>query len=250
MYRITIIDDERRAAEILEAMLPAHLPEAADIRICCNPRQAAEHIGKFQPHLIFLDIKMPGLGGFELLEAIGERNFQVIFVTAYDQFAIPAIKESALDYLLKPVSEDELATALERFFRSDHAALAEKYETLIGQLHDQMQMQERIAITSLERTVFFTPRDIVRCEAHGNYTYFHFADKTKLLSSKTLKEHEEVLENKGFIRVHKSHLVNSLFIKAVLGKSEMRLQDDTAIPIARRRRHLVSEFVQKPHVAS
>ena len=247
MYRISIIDDERRAAEILEAMLLKYFPAPVDIRIITDPYLAVEHLLRDAPHLLFLDIKLPGLGGFDILAALPTREFKVIFVTAYDHFAIQAIKSSALDYLLKPVAEAELEAAITRFLSQEDTNLALKYELLMSRLQEQIRLEEKIGIANMETTLFFKPDEIVRCEAEGNYTCFYFRNRPSLLSAKTLKEYADTLDQKGFLRPHKSHLVNLSYVSALIGRSELKLVDGTLIPIARRRRSVVIDTLEQRH---
>lgn len=242
-YRICIVEDEKKASDILSTLLRKHMTDLQGIHVFNNPADAVEGLKTIDPHLVFLDINMPGMDGFELLDAVNTRNFQVVFVTAYDQFAIQAIKVSALDYLLKPLAESELVETLDRFKNNLNNNNTGKIEALMASLKKQETAQLRIGISGSERTYFFDAIDVVRCEAYSNYTHFYFVNRTKMLSSRTLKNHEETLVGRGFLRIHKSHLINPNCIKSVIGRSRIEMLDGSVVPIARRRRSEVLKSI-------
>ena len=239
MLKICIIDDERKAAEILESMLSDLLDEKHELFIITDPLMAKDQIENINPQLVFLDIKMPGMSGFELLDSLEHRKFKVIFVTAYDRFAIQAIKKSALDYLLKPVTDEELYNAMLRFKQNQHSHDPDQIKQLLQKLAEHEGHSFQLPISNLGRTYFFELAKIVRCEAHSNYTYFYFNDGSKLLSSKTLKDHQDILIERGFLRIHKSHIINPLHIVSLIGRTKVEMLGGFTIPIARRRRNQV-----------
>jgi len=184
---------------------------------------------------------MPEGSGFDLLESITERNFKVIFVTAYDHYAIKAIRYSAFDYLLKPINTIELQKAIERVkveMQQDKSESKKQYETL---LFNRSHASKRIALPSVQRLLFVDVKDIIRCEAESNYTYVYLNSGEKEIVSKTLKEYEELLVENGFLRVHQSHLINIQMIKSY-EKSDggyLLMNDNSQVPISRLRKEKV-----------
>ncbi len=236
MYKICIIDDERKAGEVLEAMLMNCLEDEFKISLHTDPFKALDYLKNNQTDLVFLDIKMPGMTGLELLRAIPERAFEVIFTTAYDQFVLQALRLSAVDYLLKPIDEDELTEAIKTFKKKSPGQMKARLEALEHNTAAPIDRVFKIGIHSYEKTYFFDLDQIVRCEASGNYTSFHFTDRSRLLSSKTLLEFDKILSPKGFVRIHKSHLINPAYIKSITGRTEIEMSDESRIPLASRRK--------------
>lgn len=247
MLRAVIIDDEQNNIDNLVLLLQKHCSE---VQIAGTARQAGsgkELIEKEQPDLLFLDIQMPGKSGFELLRDLPEHNFQVIFVTAYDQYGIQAIKFSALDYLLKPVKSEELKEAV----RKAGALLSKKqYNLQLDNLIHLLQQKQgpaghRIALTTLKETRFVETGTICRCESLNNYTRFFLENGEELLVSRSIYEYEELLKDYGFIRCHQSHLVNTRFVKSWLRKEgdQLVLQNGNSIPVSRNKKETVKEFL-------
>ena len=235
-----IIDDEANGRENLRGVLEKFCP---DIKILAEADSAItgiEAIQIHQPDLVFLDIEMPGGNGFKVLEFFSRPSFGVIFVTAYDHYAIQAIRFSAIDYILKPINVIELKKAIERF-QNRQASL--NY-SLMSQFLQNERMElsaKKIALPITDKIEFREVKSIIRCEGETNYTRFYFTDGTKLLISKTLIEFEKVLEDYGFIRTHKTHLVNLLHVTA-FNKADgcsLSLSDGTTIPVSRRRKEFV-----------
>lgn len=185
---------------------------------------------------------MPLMSGFELLEQFPNHFFEVIFVTAYDHFAIKAIRYSALDYLLKPVDVEELKLAVQRFIsKRTNSQQKELYENLMHNLRSEKESDYKLAISTTEGTFFYKPEEIIRCEADGNYTRFYLRDKKPLIASRTLKEFDEILSEQQFIRVSRGDLVNKKYIVSFSGDHELRLTDNSLIEVSRRR----WDFVKK-----
>src|SRR5215813_13346258 len=210
MLKVLLIDDEERATDSLRLMIQKAVPEIDQVMVCNDSRKAADVIHNFQPALVFLDIQMPHLSGFELLEKMPNKNFKIIFTTAYNEYAIQAIRFSAFDYLLKPIDIEELQLAVQRFLESNEN-YKQQYELLKNIMHNIQAPSAdefRLALPTQEGVHFLQPADIIRCEAVGNYTkFFVTGDKTYLIS-KTLGEYDSLLTPHHFIRTHKSHLVN------------------------------------------
>ena len=203
-----------------------------------NGKEALVLIQKHQPQLIFLDIEMPVMNGFEMLNAISKKNFHIIFTTAYDQYAIKAIRYAAFDYLLKPVDIEELIMAVGKISSSTSTTEQEKkVETLHHNLVVSKELN-KIAIPTSEGLLFFEIGNITRLEAHSNYTNIFFKNRSKLLSAKTLKDFDELLPSKIFFRTHHSHVINLGFIKKYSkgNGGKIELLDGTLIDLSRRKR--------------
>ena len=240
MINAMLIDDEKNALEMLEWQLTNYAPQINVVAQCRNADDGIQAIKKYQPHLVFLDIEMPKKNGFELLEAFPEPDFNVIFTTAYDKFAIKAFKYAALDFLLKPIDADDLKLAIERFEKKRKNIERSNIEMLLQQL--QPKKMQKIPLPTQDGILFVEPDEIVHCESSSNYCRIHFLNKQKLLIAKTLKEVEELLKDHPFYRVHNSHLINlshiSKYVKADGGYIEM--VDGSNIAISRQKK---DEFV-------
>jgi two-component system LytT family response regulator len=246
MMKILLIDDERKATDSLRMMLERLIVAEKQVECCNDARQAAIMIHNFKPALVFLDIRMPYLNGFEVLDAVVAKTFKVIFTTAYDEYAIRAIRFSAFDYLLKPVDAEELLQVFRRFEQSRFETIQPKelFTNIAHNLALQQQNQFRLALPSREGVHFLFPEEIVRCEALNAYTKFYTANGKQLISSKNLGEYEELLLPYHFIRSHKSHLVNRAFISFIDHEGFITLKDSTKIEVSRRRKEEVMELLR------
>lgn len=217
MIRAVIVEDELKSRETLRAMLDRYCKEVVILGEADGVHAGIELIQNIRPELVFLDIQMPDGSGFGLLEQMQEVNFEVVFTTAYDHYAIKAIKFSALDYLLKPIAADELMNAVEKVKKSkDREGRAISYKTLKENSLDMDSGRMRKIILSTANKIHVVEVDsIIRCESENYYTKYFFTNARPLLISKTLKETEELLKDHGFIRPHKSHLVNIDFIESL-----------------------------------
>jgi two-component system, LytTR family, response regulator len=205
-----------------------------------NATDGEKMILQHNPDLVFLDIQMPERNGFELLKSLKSLTFEIIFVTAYDQYGIQAVKFSAIDYLLKPLSIDDLKTAVEKaVLHSTQKRQNLQLENLIQLLQQKQQKQfHRIALQSTRETRFVEPDKIIRCESSNNYTTFFLFNGESILTSKPIFEYEEMLADYGFVRCHQSHLVNKIFIKSWI-KDEggfLLLENGVKIPISRNKK--------------
>lgn len=220
-----IIDDEVRSRSILRTMLSHHCSDIEISGEATNIDEALKLIQETSPDIVFLDIEL-GLGtGFDLLGQLPEISFQTIFVTAYDSFAIKAIKWSAQDYLLKPVDPVELVASVNKTIR----AINTKNDKTTATEHAIVN-GNKIGLPCMEGLKFVEITDIVRCEAKGTYTEFSFKDRKKLLISRSLQVYEEILETYGFFRVHHSHLINLNCIKEYIkGRGGNIIMADGAI---------------------
>ncbi len=216
MIKAILIDDEQHNLDNLSALLKAYCPQVFVVGKASNAQQARDLISKEQPQLLFLDIHMPIENGFDLLRNLPARNFEVIFVTAYDQYAIQAMRFTAIDYLLKPVDIAELQSAVDRAIKQIGLKQGnQQLENLMQLLKNQANKDEqRIALSTAKETRFVRTDEIVRCESSNNYTSFHLSDGEELLVSRPIYEYEDLLSGYGFIRCHQSHLVNKRFVKS------------------------------------
>lgn len=243
MIKALIVDDESRARNILRILIEKHVPAISHLFLADSAAKALELIAEQNPHILFLDIEMPFMDGFGLLSAIEKRNFDVIFTTAFDQYAIKAIRFSALDYLLKPISPEELKTAVDRFMekRNLKRENGKLFKNFLTSLDDIATDDPKLAISTQEGVALFKISEIIRCEANNNYTLFFLKDGKRFIASKTLKEYDEILSEYGFFRTHKSHLVNLSFVAHLASGDGVSLQDGTVIEVSRRKKPLLKK---------
>ena len=207
MIRTLIIDDEEDAREGLKLVVEKFCPEVSIEALCESPEEGLRKIDELQPELVFLDVQMPRLSGFDLLGKVEKINFEVIFVTAFDKYAIKAIKFSALDYLLKPIDVEELVSAVQRIKEKQKNKTAH-FKSLLSNVKLSSEKLTRLAIPSDNEIIIQKISDIVYGEADSNYTTLHLVDGKKITVSKTLKEFENILPETDFCRIHHSTLVN------------------------------------------
>ena len=232
-----IVDDELNGRENLAGLLKAHCPI---IHVTAEARSVSEAISaieKYSPQLVFLDIEMPGGNGFQLLEHYNEFPFEVIFVTAYDNYAIKAIRFSAADYILKPINLNELKIAVEKASEQiKRKSENERIKQLYYNVHHPKD--PKIGLPTSDRIEFVEVIRIIRCQGDGNYTHIFFTDRKPLLVAKTLVEFEDLLHGHDFLRVHKTHLVNLNHVSAFLRNDggELLLTNDERVSVSRRRK--------------
>jgi two-component system LytT family response regulator len=208
MMKAILIDDERNALEMLEWMLQKNCPEVEVIAMCDSPLEGLEKIKALKPDVIFLDIEMPQLNGFDLLDRLGKHESDVIFTTAYNQFAIKAFKVCALDYLLKPIDPEDLKAAVQKASGKKNKVSQEQLDLLLSYMKPEKPKSKRIALTASDHLIFVETEKIIYCESDSNYTIFFLTDGQKIIVSKTLKDVEEILEGSDFFRIHASYLIN------------------------------------------
>jgi len=242
MIRALIIDDELKARNILDHYVKNFIPEITEVRQADSVDAALEMLTMFKPNIVFLDVEMPHKNGFDFLLAIQDPAFDVIFTTAYNQYAIQAIRFSALDYLLKPVDPDELKASVVRHMEKKESAAEKKelFNNLVQNIEKKDVKDFRIAVPSNEGVFFFTIEEILRLEADRSYTHIHLVNKRPFIASKTLKHFEEMLDEFKFIRTHKSHLVNPRHITRVSNDHEfVLLTDGSKVEVSRRKKEEV-----------
>jgi two-component system LytT family response regulator len=246
MIRAIIIEDEKMSRETLRKLLEKYCPTVDVVSEADGYRKGMDEIRKHQPDVIFLDIQMPDGSGFRLLEEMELINFEVIFTTAFDQFAIKAIKYSALDYLLKPIIPQELIEAVDKVEKKKLDLQKRKsLDVMLDTMKPQEEQNQKIILSTSDMIHVISIDDIIRCESDNYYTYFYFTDGRKLLISKTLKENEEILSHHNFIRPHKSHLINIKYIKSFLRHEGgvILMTDGTRIPVSRRKKDKIMEII-------
>lgn len=240
-----IIDDEKRTRELIAKMIQSFDMQIETFPIGENVASGLAAIESIQPDLVFLDIQMPDGTGFDLLKMVPKKNFEVVFITAHEEFAIKAIKFSALDYILKPVDADELRAALERAVASAHH---KKEDSQYDALQSNIQpAQKRRLVLKTQESVHVVDLDkIIRCEADRNYTSFYLTEGKKILVSKTLKDYETLLSSHNFLRVQQSHLINLDYVdrydKGNGGSVVMK--DGSEVPLSPAKRDLFFKILE------
>lgn len=242
-----IVDDELYCTEVLSALLKKHCPQVEILAEFTDPQRAVPYILEQAPDLLFLDIEMPRLNGFDLLERCKPIQFQVIFTTAYNQYALRAIKISALDYLLKPIDTQELIQAVEK--AQEHFQKPEwaQFELMEKTRNQGESAPKQIALSTLEGLIFVEVADILYCKSEGSYTKLFFADGEIMLLSKSIKEAGELLTICGFLRVHHSYLINLNYIKKYIrGEGgEVIMKNGHTIPVSRSKKAIFLERIAK-----
>jgi two-component system LytT family response regulator len=242
--RCIIIDDEELSMDALIWEL-----EGLDypFKILCRANSGQEGLNAIQvhqPELVFLDIEMPGMSGIEMMQRIPKINFKVIFVTAYDQYAIDAFKVHAVDYLLKPVMQEDLKKAIDHFLEyKEQIEVADRLEALFETFRLQDPRFSRVALPTMEGLEFVDVANILRCESDSNYCRIFLVDGSQLYLSKTLKEMESILSGHPFVRTHNSHLVNLSHVQRYIkGKGGyLILKDNSNVPVSRNRKEYLLE---------
>ena len=243
MIKAVIIDDEKNNIQNLENLLHKYQLPLEILGSATNAEDGISLILSTKPDLLFLDIQMPLKDGFEVLKALPHYQFEVIFVTAFDQYGIQAVKFSAIDYLLKPIDPEELLTSI----RKVETKLSQKksnyqLENLMDLIRDKdARKDHKLALASTKEIRFVNTEEIIRCESSNAYTQFYLNDGKNILVSKPIFEYEELLLNYDFIRCHQSHLINTKFIKSLVKEDGgyLLLNDNTRIPISRAKKENV-----------
>jgi two-component system LytT family response regulator len=215
MIRTVLVDDEPRGLNTLKKLLQEYCPDIKIVAECPDAETAKEKIELLEPQLAFLDISLPRKNSFDLLAELDTINFEIIFVTAHNEYTLQAFHYSAVDYLMKPIDEDLLIDAVRRATR--RIAVNSTNNNVAALLHNLQKSQTpqdmKLCIPSVKGFQVVDLKNILYCEASGSYTNFHFTDKHIVCSAKTIHEYEELLSDAGFVRIHKSYLVNLLHVK-------------------------------------
>jgi two-component system LytT family response regulator len=253
MITAVIVDDEKRSRAFLKGHINTFCPEVKIAGEAESVSSAVKAIQEFNPDLVFLDIKMPDGTGFDVLEQLrkadvnGTLKFKVIFTTAFDQYAIKAIKFSALDYLLKPIDPEELKTALKKITIGQPAkSINENIDVLMNNVKSLSDSNKKIALNTSNKTYIYKIDEIIRCESSGSYTIFHIKNSEPILISKSLGETEELLKEHQFERIHKSHLINLNYLRTFI-KSDggfVEMENGDKIPVSNRKKEYLTQLLK------
>ncbi len=244
MLRAIVIDDEKASRDALINMVNRYCGDIEVVDKADGCVSGIESIKHFKPDLVFLDIQMADGSGFKLLDTLKDINFEVIFITAYDHYAIKAIKYSALDYLLKPVVPDDLKNAVEKARARKDTGNINHLKILFKNLDANETKERQIALSTMQGIFIFMLDDIICCEADGCYATLYVKDDKKFLITRPLKELEELIDDPNFIRTHKSFLVNKKHIKNYLRAEggTLVLSNQMKIPVSRRKRDHINQL--------
>ncbi len=241
MLRSIIIDDEPQNAGILQKDLVQHCPSVEVVSVCHSAKEGILAIKKEKPDLVFLDIEMPWMNGFEMLEVLGDIYFSIIFTTAHDEFAARAFRISAVDYLLKPIDSSDLKEAVRKAEkRMDQQNGNENIENLLRNFR-QPATQQKIALSNKDGYEFAEVNQIIYCQAEGSYTKVFFAGKKHILVSKSLGDIEELLPSSLFLRIHHSTVVNINYITHFVRSDGgyIKLQTGEQLPVSKSKKEAV-----------
>jgi two-component system LytT family response regulator len=244
MIQAIIIDDEAKGRMALREKLTTFCPEVNVMAEAAGGQEAIALIMQLKPHLLFLDIEMPRMTGFEMLNNISEKTFQIIFTTAYDQYAIRAIKYAAFDYLLKPVDIDELKMAIARIATKETFQTGRQVELLTNNMQQSRTALQKLAIPTLEGLHFYDIKDIIYLEANSNYTNICLVGNSKIIASRTLKEFSDLLPEEQFFRTHHSFVINLNYIKRYIkgDGGQIEMQNGSFVDVSRRKKE---EFLKR-----
>lgn len=240
MINVVIVDDEKHCQDRLQKLFEDYLPDILVLRVFNSIEEAYVFLQKVHPDILFLDIQINTATGFDLLEKLGSINFEVIFTTAFEHYALKAIKFSAFEYLLKPVDPDDLIAAVEKWKnkKNDKSGSSENYHELLENFSHLKRQNKKITIHTQTETLLISISDIIRCESEINYTTLFLNKAKPILVSKTLKEFEQLLSPFNFCRIHNSHLINLDYMKSYdKGKGGyVHLLDNSVVEVSVRRK--------------
>ncbi|MBT1700648.1 LytTR family DNA-binding domain-containing protein [Fulvivirgaceae bacterium PWU4] len=238
MLKGVIIDDESKSRESLQILLQDFCKNVEIKALCQNVSEGLQAISEHRPDVVFLDIQMQRETGFDLLNRLKNIDFEVIFTTAYSEYAIKAFKFSAIDYLLKPIDIEELARALEKVEKKVNGNMSLRLEQLIQNLKPAVSPQYKLALPASDGLVFVKIDDILYCEASSNYTNIHTGDGKKHIVSRTLKEYDDLLGDHNFFRIHNSYLINMNAIKKYVrgDGGYVIMNNDVSLDVSKRKK--------------
>lgn len=247
MIKCIIVDDEIGAREILVQMIKLYCNDVEIIGLAHNVDSAYELINSLNPDLVFLDIKMPDGSGFDLLERFTKLNFKVVFITAHEEYAIKAFRFSALDYILKPIDPNDLMNAVDKMSGINSINdLDMQFKTMKENFYNESSQTEKKIVLRTTENIYVIPiSEVVRCRSEKNYTYFYFTNREKIIVSKTLKDFEDILTDYGFMRVHRSNLINLKYISRY-DKSEggyVIMLDDSRVDVSYRKKEKLLNYI-------
>jgi len=239
MLRAVLVDDQESNLSSLSGKLLRNCPQVEIIASCENAEKAIDAIDSLKPDVVFLDIEMPVMNGFSMLQKLTYQKFELIFTTAYDHYALKAIRFSALDYLIKPIEIDELKLAVNRAeAKRIQKSSTTQMEILLGNLASRKNSYQRIAIPTTTGLQFVNINDIIYFEASSNYTHIFLSDNKKHTISRTLKDFEDILPEETFIRIHNSYIINKNFAdKYIRGEGgQVVLSNGAVLDVAKRKK--------------
>jgi len=247
MYKAVIVDDELNCVEVLEILLKRNADDITIVEKFTSSKKALDYLQNHVVDLVFLDIQMPFLTGIDLLQKLDKYYFNVIFTTAFDQYAINAIKLSALDYLLKPIDEELLTNAINKFrkikgkvdIQTQLTHLLQQYNlSPVATSSSPSVTGNKIAVGFQDKILFYDPKEILFCQSNDNYTTLQMRNGEKVIASKTIRHFEDILTPMGFIRPHQSYVINAKYIEQYSKKDGgyLVMEDGTHIPVSRHRK--------------
>jgi two-component system, LytTR family, response regulator len=241
IIKVVLVDDEQDSVELLQLLLQKHCTQVVVLATFTSSVLALQALPKLKPDLLFLDIEMPELNGFELLEKLQPLQFNVIFVTAYNQFAIKAFRFNALDFLVKPILQKDLIDAVNKANKNSFPIDAQ-----LQQLQNQLKGEsiQKIAISTQTGITFINIQDIVSAEASGNYAILTMKDKSHFTITKTLKDIQDLLEENNFLRIHRQYIINLHCVKHFnKNDSILTLENKAELPVAKTQKDkLIEKF--------
>jgi two-component system LytT family response regulator len=240
-----ILDDELYCTETLFHLLEKHCPQVKPVRVFTDSHEALEAVKQHAPDIVFLDVEMPFMSGFDFVNAMGPTTASVIFTTAYDTYAVQAFKVNAVDYLLKPIDKAELIQAVDKVAKKPQPFNEQLLSGLIRTALEQQHSPRKISIHTVDGIHLIPLEDILYCKSEGSYSYIFLRDQSPLMVSKNLAEMEDLIRSSRFFRIHKSHLINQDHILKV-NKAEggdVIMSNQERIPIARQRRNEFFEWL-------
>jgi two-component system LytT family response regulator len=236
--RTVIIDDEENARQTISKMINQEFDDVQVVAEAGNIESGLNILNKHQPEVVLLDIQLPDGTGFDLLEKIDDYDFKLIFITAFEEYAVKAFKFSAIDYLLKPFDPDEVKKAFNRAREAmDKEDTRLKLNAFLTNIENISKEVKKIVLKTSDSIHLVNVQDILRCQSDCNYTYFYLYGGKKLVVSKTLKEFDSMLTPYGFFRVHQSHLVNLNYMDFFSKENEkIMLKDGSSVPVSHRKK--------------
>ncbi|GAB2782085.1 LytTR family DNA-binding domain-containing protein [Rhabdobacter roseus] len=247
MMKAILVDDEKHCTESLDILLKAYCPAVEVVGKYNRAEEALEAIGRNSFDVLFLDIEMPVYNGFELLNRVAKQNFDVVFTTAYDQFAVKAFKYSAFDYLLKPIDADELVKCVEKLSEKKSQSDVQSQLSFLRSILDRDRFQpQKIALPTTVGVEYVEIADIVRCESDSNYTRIFLNNQNPILICRTLKEVEELLENSNFARIHHSHLISLDHLRKYVRSDGgyVIMSDGSELTVSRSRKDVLNNLLK------
>ena len=245
MLKSIIVDDELKSRETLRKMVTSYCEGIEVLATCQSVKEAVDAINTLTPDVVFLDVQMQGETGFDLLSKLEDIKFEVIFTTAHSEYALKALRSSAIDYLLKPIDISDLQKAVAKVEKKQNIHFAERLQQLIQNLKGTNSENYKLAIPISDGLIFIKANDIMYCKASGNYTEIYMIDGKKHLVSRQLKEYEDILNTRDFFRIHHSFLINLNCIKSyVRGEGGyVVMSDNSAIDVSRRKKEAFMERI-------